>query len=186
MTAATVITSILEYKESTVTTSSTIYNTDASSKLWSEIPGSLISGLFPSTVLTNQTAVTTGWGDQVVTAPTPYVTVGIVLYAPGSMVTESGTSSCKPADLGGPPYDYWSILDPPYVFIPTPTTQFRGPAMVTAPSGILDAWIDQEPTITEKYPLLPSCSPVSGTGEPVIHIPVSGVTEHSTTTIRKE
>lgn len=183
VTTATVVTSILEYKESTVTTSSTIQNPDATSSLWSEVPTSLINGLLTSTKFAFEPTITTGWEDQVIVNPTPFVEVSLILYAPGSIATESGTPTCVPMDLGGPPENFWSILDTPYVFVPTPTTVWEGPAYVTAPTGVLDAWIAQEPAITEKYPDLTKCQPYAGTGEPTIHIPVEAKTEHSTTTV---
>lgn len=186
MTAATVITSILEYSDTTITSLSTIQNLNASLDIWTSIPTSLVSGsVYHSTRLANYSATTLGWGNQVVLYPTPFVEISRIMYAPGVNVIESGTSICEALPLTPPnPASHWSNLPTPYVFVPTPSTVWVGPGNVVVPTGILDAWIAQEPSITEKYPDLPNCSPLSGTGEPTIHIPVNGLTDHSTTTIK--
>lgn len=189
MTAATVVTSILEYNHTTITSLSTILLVNASSSLWSSVPPGLVSGsVYYSTVLADQTATTTGWEDQIILNPTPFIAASFVLYASGHSTTISGTPTCQQLGFQGhpDPMMHMSKLSTPYVFIPTPTPAFEwiGPTYASAPKDILDVWIAQQPDITKDIPDLTNCEPFEGPGEPTIHIPVSKLTDHSTTTIK--
>lgn len=76
------------------------------------------------------------------------------------------------------------MLDTPFPFLEHPATVHTEPGYAT-PTGsqLLDYWISQTPSITEILPDIASCTVVGGSGQPTVHVPVTALTEHASTTI---
>jgi hypothetical protein len=118
-------------------------------------------------------------------SPTPFVRVVQYGWIIGTWTTNTRGPSCKSTatfNSNGPtllPTEFGYIEDPPI-------SRSTGNAYANPPpaSDFINHWIKYEPTITEKFPFIKTCSIPSGSGEPSVHVPVTGLTGHATTTIR--
>jgi hypothetical protein len=215
-TVATVVTQYLQYNNTVIPNTTTIYNDRKKVESILTPPRNVITNgnlqytltfldwettiksdpklrLPPDGGLFEPTAIRADyfWENSIMTAPTPFVLVNSIGYAPGAMA--SGGSSCTMVKIpqeSNPNFPLREAglstgydLDPPYVFVPSPTTIWRDRGFATPPAGILDAWISQMPNITDQYPWLRECTPLPGSGEPSVHVPVTALTAHATTTI---
>lgn len=105
------------------------------------------------------------------------------MYLSGSWVTQTqGSSSC--AATNGPAG--WVHLPTPYVYVEDPpVTRTDNAILPSPPTDIIEKAVSQDPGLLKEWPGLTDCELVSGTGQPTVHVPVTALTSHSSTTIRK-
>lgn len=77
-------------------------------------------------------------------------------------------------------------LETPYVMIEDPPVTRTDQAFLPPPpTDFMSSAVLQNPTLLERLPYFTDCTIISGTGQPTVHIPVTALTSHSSTTIRR-
>lgn len=116
-------------------------------------------------------------------SPTPHVAINQLIYMTGTWTTyTTGTPKCV-INEAPTRSAYLSI---PYIYVENPpVTRTNEAFLPPPPTDIMQSALSQIPTLLQSVPFFTDCPIINGTGQPTVHIPVTALTAHSTTTIRK-
>jgi hypothetical protein len=116
-------------------------------------------------------------------SPTPHILIWRLMYGTGTWSTDStGHVRCYSTQIPSTGVN----LETPYVYLEDPPVTRTNSAYLPPPStDVIQSAVSQIPTLLQSIPFFTDCRMVNGTGQPTVHIPVTALTAHSTTTIRK-
>ncbi|KAF2814038.1 uncharacterized protein BDZ99DRAFT_473163 [Mytilinidion resinicola] len=180
ITYATVLTQYLQYNNTVILNTTTIYNASATQGL--VVPTDIIPGYLLYSETFFDIGTTIDLTTTTLTYPTPYVAINSAFYVTGTYSMSAGEQMCQQDLQNFNPVSNIIQLTAEYDFVPATSTFWSAGTYVNAPTQLKDT-ILAIPSVTESFPMIASCSLVSGSGQPSVHLPVSALTTHGSTTI---
>ncbi|KAF2500081.1 hypothetical protein BU16DRAFT_556569 [Lophium mytilinum] len=180
ITYATVLTQYLQYNNTVILNTTTIYN--ASATQGPVVPTDIIPGYLIYSETFFDIGTTIDLNTTTLTYPTPYVAINSAFYITGTYSMSAGEQMCQQDLQGFDPVSTVIQLTAEYDFVPATSTFWSDATYVNAPTQLKDT-ILAIPSVTESFLMIASCSLVSGSGQPSVHLPVSALTTHDSTTI---